>query len=78
MSDETIDDLAHLGYAEATAELEQILRQLEADDVDVDVLAAKVRRAAALIRHCRAKVQATRIEIEAVVADLDDLGGEAG
>ena len=37
------------GYAEALAELEEILAALERSDVDVDVLAEKVQRAAALI-----------------------------
>ena len=37
------------GYAEAVAELEEILEALEAEDVDVDALAERVRRAAALI-----------------------------
>lgn len=71
-------DPADLGYAEAVDELEQILRELEGDDVDVDVLATKVRRAAALVRHCRAKVGAARLEIESVVADLDRVEGGDG
>ena len=41
---------ASIGYGEAVAELEQILKQLERPDVDVDVLARQVQRAAELIR----------------------------
>ena len=52
MSDEAI------GYSEAVAELEQILEQLERPDVDVDVLARQVQRAAELIRMCRARIAA--------------------
>ena len=37
------------GYAEAVAELEAILEELESDDVDVDSLAEHVQRAAQLI-----------------------------
>ena len=37
------------GYAEALAELEAILTDLERTDVDVDVLATQVTRAAELI-----------------------------
>jgi exodeoxyribonuclease VII small subunit len=58
------------GYAQALAELEDILRQLDTADVDVDVLATKVQRAAALITFCRDRISAARVQIEQVVADL--------
>ena len=60
-----------LGYAEALAELEGILLELEGDTVDVDRLAHQVRRAADLIRLCRQRVASARLEIETVVAELD-------
>ncbi|HQZ35989.1 MAG TPA: exodeoxyribonuclease VII small subunit [Ilumatobacteraceae bacterium] len=58
------------GYAEALAELETILAQLERTDVDVDVLAAQVKRAAALIGFCRDRIGNARMQIEQVVAEL--------
>jgi exodeoxyribonuclease VII small subunit len=73
--DAASDDIAGLGYAEALAELERILDELEGDAVDVDVLAVRVRRAAALVRLCRQRVLAARLEIEAVVSELDDAAG---
>ncbi len=60
------------GYAEALAELETILATLERSDVDVDVLADKVQRAAALIAFCRDRIGRARLQIEQVVADLGD------
>ena len=65
---------ASIGYGEAVAELEQILEQLERPDVDVDVLAKQVQRAAELIRMCRARIAAARVEVEAVVTQLEDMG----
>ncbi len=65
---------ASLGYSEAVAELEQILEQLERPDVDVDVLAKQVQRAAELIRLCRSRISAARVEVETVVTQLEDLG----
>ncbi len=62
------------GYADALAELEEILATLERSDVDVDVLAAKVQRAAALIGLCRDRIGRARLQIEQVVADLGDDG----
>ena len=58
------------GYAEALAELEAILAELERSDVDVDVLAERVKRAVELIGFCRARIGNARVQIEQVVADL--------
>lgn len=58
-------------YAEALAELEAILAKLEADDLDVDALAERVARAAELIKLCRDRIGATRLEVERVVTDLE-------
>ena len=59
------------GYAQALAELDAILRELESADVDVDRLADRVARAAELIAVCRSRITAARLRIDAVVADLD-------
>jgi exodeoxyribonuclease VII small subunit len=61
------------GYAEAVTELEEILAELEADDVDVDRLAERVKRAADLIESCRARLAEARVEVTRIVADLDAL-----
>ena len=60
-----------LGYAEALAELEAILDEIEDDAVDVDVLAARVQRAAVLLRACRSRIAAAKVEVEAIVAELE-------
>ena len=46
------------GYASALAELERILAELEASDVDVDQLADRVARATELIGVCRQRIGA--------------------
>ncbi|MDH4170433.1 MAG: exodeoxyribonuclease VII small subunit [Acidimicrobiia bacterium] len=61
------------GYAEALAELDEILSDLEADDIDVDVLATKVERAAELIRLCQGRIATARVQVEKVVAELAGL-----
>ena len=58
-------------YAAAVDELEAILAQLDDDRLDVDQLAERVARAAELIRLCRERISATRLEVERIVADLD-------
>ena len=59
-----------LGYADALAELEAILGELERDNIDVDRLASQVQRAAVLIRMCRDRIGNARIQIEHVVTEL--------
>jgi exodeoxyribonuclease VII small subunit len=68
-------DLDGLAYQDALAELESILAGLERDEPDVDRLAERVARAAALIRLCRGRIDAARLEVERVVTDLGDAGG---
>jgi len=72
--DGTDDDLA---YVDAVDELEAILAELEGDEVDIDVLGARVRRAAALIRLCRDRVATARMDVEQVVAELDEDGTDS-
>ncbi len=57
-----------LTYAEAVAEIEQILSRLRGEQIDVDTLAAEVKRATELIAQCKA--QLTDVE-KAVKAELE-------
>ena len=66
------------GYADALDELDTILRELEGADVDVDRLADRVARAADLIALCRTRIDAARLRIDEVIADLDAPGDAAG
>lgn len=74
--DANLAQLADVGYGDALAELDSILSELEGSDVDVDLLAERVRRAAALIASCRERITGARLRIDAVIADLD--GATAG
>ena len=65
-------DPAPDGYADALDELETILREIEGDEVDVDVLAERVARAAGLIEFCRNRIVAARSAVEEATAAGDD------
>ena len=67
-----------IGYADAMKELEQILRDLEGDDLDVDMLASRVERASFLIGLCRRRIGDARVQVERVVANLDNDDDAAG
>lgn len=58
-------------YSGAVEDLERILAEIEDDHIDVDVLAARVREAAELLRFCRQRIDAARVDIEQVMADLE-------
>jgi exodeoxyribonuclease VII small subunit len=62
-----------IGYADALAELEGILADLEDDGIDIDLLGEKVARATTLIRLCRDRITSARVQVERVVAELDTL-----
>jgi exodeoxyribonuclease VII small subunit len=69
------------GYAEAMGELETILEELEGDQLDIDVLAERVRRASELIKLCRTRIARAQGDVDRIVTDLEsferDLDGGA-
>ena len=60
-----------LKYGEARQKLEEILREIEGSEVDVDDLSDRVKEAAELIQICRDKLQKTRAEVEKVVSEME-------
>ena len=66
------DNNDKISYADAVAELETIAIELEQPDVDVDVLAERVARAAQLITVCRERIANTRLDVERVVSGIED------
>jgi exodeoxyribonuclease VII small subunit len=60
-----------IGYADAMSELGEILDELERDDLDVDVLAARVRRASELIKLCRSRIARAQADVDHIVTDLE-------
>jgi exodeoxyribonuclease VII small subunit len=60
-----------LAYAGAMEELETILAELERDDVDIDRLAERVGRAAALIEFCRSRIESARLDVTRLLENLE-------
>ena len=56
-----------LSYAEATAEIEQILNRLRNEELDVDQLAAQVARATELIARCKEQLLKTEAEVNRIL-----------
>lgn len=68
-------DLVGLDFEKALAELEEIVRRLEAGDVSLEESIEIYTRGALLKRHCEAKLRAAEEKIEKVVLGPD--GGMA-
>ena len=57
-------------YGKAMARLEDLIRQIENDEIDVDDLSVKVKEAVELIRVCKEKIEKAEMEVIQVVKDF--------
>ncbi len=58
-------------FNQAVEELEKILEQIEAGELDVDELSGKVKRASELLRLCQSKLRATEEEIDKIIEEME-------
>lgn len=56
-----------LTYSQAISELENILRQMQSDALDIDLLATYTRRATELLTECRNRLTATDEELKTIL-----------
>lgn len=56
-----------LTYAEAMAEIEKILGRLRSEEMNVDGLAAEVKRATELITSCKARLRKAEADVNKVL-----------
>ncbi len=56
-----------LTYAEAMAEIEKVLGRLRSEEMDVDSLAAEVKRTTELIASCKAKLRKAEADVNKVL-----------
>ncbi len=66
------DPAEDLSFGESLEEIEAIVERIEADDVDVDRLAEELQRAAVLLEICRAKIHKAEVEVQHIVAKLEE------
>jgi len=58
-------------YREAIEELEGIVSQIENEQIDVDILTEKVKRATYLIKLCKTKLRTTEEQVKDVLSELE-------
>jgi exodeoxyribonuclease VII small subunit len=56
-----------ISYNEAVAEIESILENIEAGNLDVDALTEKVSRVTQLLKICRDKLHKTETQIDQIL-----------
>ena len=56
-----------LSYTQAVAEIEDILRMMQSDALDIDLLAAYTRRATELLAECRRRLTDTDRELQTIL-----------
>ena len=54
-------------YEDAVKQLEQIVRQMETGELDIDQLSEQLKKAQQLIKLCREKLSKTEKEIEEIL-----------
>ena len=58
-------------YSEAMQELDAILDGLESEQIDVDDVSLKVKKAVELINLCREKIEKTELDVRKIVKDFE-------
>jgi hypothetical protein len=66
-----------LGYADASAELDAIIAELDQGLVDVDVLEVRFKRAIEIVEELDRRIRSTREHVAALAPRLDAVSGEA-
>ena len=57
-------------FNEAVIEIEDILKNIENGDLDIDKLSVEVKRASELIKQCQKKLRSTEEEINSIFKDM--------
>lgn len=60
----------NISYKAALERLENIVKQLQSDQCDIDTMVAQTREASALIKLCRERLTATEAELQTVLASF--------
>ena len=61
-----------LSFSQAMEELESVLRRLEGDEVDIDLLGRELGRAAELLELCRKKIRRAEVEVQQIVEAIEE------
>jgi len=63
----------NLTYQQAIDELTDLVSELENENIPIDDLADKVKRASELIQYCQTKLTQTNTEVKKIISKLDNM-----
>ncbi len=61
----------NISYAEAIKQIEEILDKIESEELDVDELSNKVKKAADLLKLCKMKLHETEEDIRKILDEME-------
>jgi exodeoxyribonuclease VII small subunit len=61
-----------ISYSRALSELEKIVGEIESENTDLDDLSEKVKRAAQLVKFCRARLRSTEDEVKKALSEIEE------
>jgi exodeoxyribonuclease VII small subunit len=61
-----------LSYEQAYQELQTIIKEMENNDISIDVLADKIKRALELINLCKDKISKIEVDVDKIVKTIEE------
>jgi len=58
-------------YSAALEELELIIHEIESEEISIDDLSLKVKRASSLLKFCKEKLRTTEEDINTILEEMD-------
>lgn len=59
-------------YESALAELQSIIAEIEGEEISVDELSKKVKRASELLKFCQQKLRQTENDVNEILSQFDE------
>lgn len=63
--------MVDIKYNKAVKKLDEIIRKIEDEEIDVDELSSSVKEAVGLIKMCKQKIEKAEMEVKQVVDGFD-------
>ncbi len=60
-----------LTYSSALEELENIIQEIENEEISIDDLSIKVKRASILLKFCKETLRSTESDINAILGEME-------
>jgi exodeoxyribonuclease VII small subunit len=62
----------NISYTEAIGQIEEMIRQIETGELDVDQLAVKVKQVTELLKLCKSKLTDTEKEVDKILREMEE------